>query len=118
MQTHFIPRKTSLLFTCIFIGAGILTSVGCQQKTKTLIRDPNNALKEINRLEIRINNLENQIGRKVPESKRNDLKTPTGPIKSVTLRLGTNDDRLRIYWANGSKSDLPCLKEQSIWACG
>jgi len=25
---------------------------------------------------------------------------------------------LRIYWADGSTSDLPCTKEQGTWACG
>ena len=42
----------------------------------------------------------------------------TGPIKSITFRVGTKDDRLRIYWDNNGKSDLPCTKEQSIWVCG
>ncbi len=39
-------------------------------------------------------------------------------IKSITFRLGTEDDRLRIYWTDGSKTNLPCTKEQRIWACG
>ncbi len=39
-------------------------------------------------------------------------------IKEVTFRIGTEDDRLRIYWSDGRKTDLPCTKEQNIWACG
>tara|TARA_Y100001968_G_C19255275_1_gene666472 strand:- start:393 stop:614 length:222 start_codon:yes stop_codon:yes gene_type:complete len=41
-----------------------------------------------------------------------------GPIKSLTFREGSKDDRIRIYWSSGKKTDLPCTKEQSIWACG
>ncbi len=45
-------------------------------------------------------------------------KPPAGAIKSLTYRSGTEDDRLRIYWADGTKSDLPCTKEQSTLVCG
>ena len=39
-------------------------------------------------------------------------------MKSLTYRSGSDDDRLRIYWADGTSSDLPCTKEQATWACG
>ena len=45
-------------------------------------------------------------------------KPPAGRIKSLTLRTGTEDDRLRIYWADGSTTDLPCTKEQATFVCG
>ena len=45
-------------------------------------------------------------------------KPPAGPVKSLTLRTGTEDDRLRIYWGDGSSSDLPCTQEQNTWVCG
>jgi hypothetical protein len=45
-------------------------------------------------------------------------KPPAGPVKSLTLRTGTEDDRLRIYWADGSSSDLPCTQEQNTLVCG
>jgi hypothetical protein len=45
-------------------------------------------------------------------------KVPVGPIKSITFRSGTADDRLRIYWENGTSSDLPCTQEQATWVCG
>ena len=49
----------------------------------------------------------------------NDPKAPAGPIRSLTLRIGTDDDRLRLYWADGQTSDLICSKEgKGTWACG
>ena len=48
-----------------------------------------------------------------------DSKTPAGPIRSLTLRLGTDDDRLRLYWGDGQTSDLACSQEgKGTWACG
>ena len=56
-------------------------------------------------------------GVEMAESYIKDMKkTPAGPIKSITFRRGTTDDRLRIYWADGSSSDLPCTQEQSLLA--
>jgi len=45
-------------------------------------------------------------------------KPPAGSIKSLTYRSGTEDDRLRISWAYGNKSDLACTKEQATLVCG
>ncbi len=39
-------------------------------------------------------------------------------IKSVTFRMDSKDDRLRIYWSDGRKTDLPCSKDEATWACG
>ena len=72
----------------------------------------------INRLEQRIEQLERQVGEQLPRASDNSNKVPAGPISSITLRTGTADDRLRIYWADGTRSDLPCTKEQNTWACG
>ena len=72
----------------------------------------------LDRLELRVKQLEQQAGqpKQIPDA---DAKTPAGPIKSLTFRMGTVDDRLRIYWADGSSSDLPCNKEsKGVWACG
>ena len=72
----------------------------------------------INRLELRMEQLERRLGQQLPPLTDPSDKAPAGPVKSLTLRVGTVDDRLRIYWADGSSSDLPCTKEQSTWACG
>jgi hypothetical protein len=45
-------------------------------------------------------------------------KPPAGAIKSLTYRSGTADDRLRIYWADGSTTNLPCKQEQATLVCG
>lgn len=45
-------------------------------------------------------------------------KPPAGVVKSLTFRIGSSDDRLRIYWADGTTTNLPCTKEQGTWACG
>ena len=48
-----------------------------------------------------------------------DSKTPAGPLRSLTLRIGTEDDRLRMYWADGQTSNLICSEEgKGVWACG
>ena len=48
-----------------------------------------------------------------------DSKTPAGPLRSLTLRIGTEDDRLRMYWADGQTSNLICSQEgKGVWACG
>ncbi|QNI77505.1 hypothetical protein [Synechococcus sp. MVIR-18-1] len=72
----------------------------------------------INRLEQRIEQLERQVGEQLPTPSDTSSKVPTGPVSSITMRTGTSDDRLRIYWADGTRSDLPCTKEQNTWACG
>ncbi len=118
MRTHFISKRTYLLLKYIFIGTGILICSSCQQKKENLFNDPQNSLKAIENLEIRINQLENRIEQNFSKTNRKNFQAPSGPIKSITFRLGTNDDRLRIYWTDGRRTDLPCLKEQAIWVCG
>jgi len=78
---------------------GVILTTGCQTLPKTL------RSKNFQALEQRIERLEKQ-------------QSKDGPIQSITLRLGSKDDRLRIYWKDGTKSDLPCTKEHSIWSCG
>ncbi|MAR06068.1 MAG: hypothetical protein CL862_03070 [Cyanobium sp. NAT70] len=73
----------------------------------------------IERLELRIDQLERQLKDQAPPSQEIDPKAPAGPIRSLTLRLGTDDDRLRLYWADGQRSDLLCSQEgKGSWACG
>ena len=73
----------------------------------------------IERLELRLDQLERRLKDNRTADVEPDDKTPAGPIQSLTLRLGTNDDRLRLYWADGQRSDLLCTQEgKGIWACG
>ena len=67
---------------------------------------------KLQQLEQKLNNLNG------PNGADSAGKPPAGPVKSLTLRTGTEDDRLRIYWADGSRSDLPCTKEQATLVCG
>jgi hypothetical protein len=90
-----------------------LLLAGCQTK-------PAAQAERLDRLELRLQQLEQRLNQ---ERQRHDGadrsgKPPAGVIKSLTLRSGSDDDRLRIYWANGSTTDLPCTKEQATLVCG
>ena len=73
---------------------------------------------EINQLKVQISKLEKILIEEPKAKSEANLTSKESPIKSITFRIGSNDDRLRIYWNDGSITDLPCTKEQSIWACG
>ena len=73
----------------------------------------------LERLERRMDQLEQRLGAQKNGTVSNDARTPAGPLQSLTLRIGSDDDRLRLYWADGQRSDLSCSKEGTgIWACG
>ena len=73
----------------------------------------------LERLERRLDQLEQRLEAQKNGSVSNDARTPAGPLQSLTLRIGSDDDRLRLYWADGQRSDLSCSKEGTgIWACG
>jgi len=100
----------------VCLGVGLVGLSACQNRTGP---SPQTSQAEaINRLELRLEQLERKLGQRLPPPSDPSGKAPAGPVKSLTLRLGTVDDRLRIYWADGSTSDLPCTKEQATWACG
>ncbi len=109
--------STSLLFA-LSLGALLPLMGGCQKSQPPSAINPTRNAKAITTLETRLKELEHRMGLKVTPLSKKDQKAPVGPIKSLTFRIGTKDDRLRIYWADGSSSDLPCTKEQNIWACG
>jgi len=90
-----------------------LLLAGCQNL-------PNAESRRIDQLELKIQQLEERLNRSVVRPDPADAagKPPAGVIKSHTLRTDSADDRLRIYWADGSKTDLPCTKEQTTLACG
>jgi hypothetical protein len=92
--------------------AAALLLVGCQSQ-------PPAEDERLNRIELRLQQLEQRQAKPGAGNTADPSgKAPAGPVKSLTFRMGTTDDRLRIYWADGSSSDLPCTKEQSTWACG
>ena len=97
--------------TTLFVVAAALVLTGCQ-------RGPSES-QRLERLELRLQQLEQRLNAPdAPGSRDQGGKAPAGPVKSLTFRMGSADDRLRIYWADGSSSDLPCTKEQGTWACG
>ncbi len=109
------------MFYALVMAFSIVSIQACQNNRNTSSKNSyslNKNDKSISQLETRLKEIENFIENKFPPVTSQDLNAPTGPIKSLTFRIGSNDDRLRIYWENGSYSDLPCTKEQSTWACG
>ncbi|MBM5817761.1 MAG: hypothetical protein FJ083_14605 [Cyanobacteria bacterium K_Offshore_surface_m2_239] len=97
----------ALLLTGALVG-------GCQ-------RGPSPEQRRLDQVDLKIQQLEQRLNKlSVPTEDGEDKagKPPAGVIKSLTLRLGSEDDRLRIYWADGSKTDIPCTKEQSTYVCG
>jgi hypothetical protein len=86
--------------------------VGCQQK-------PSAESVRIEQLNLKIQQLEKRLNTiAVPDAADKSGKPPAGPVKSLTFRTGTDDDRLRIYWSDGSSTDLPCTREQATYVCG
>ena len=95
--------------------AALLLLAGCQRGPSA----DTELLQRLDRLELRLQQLEQRQARPGTGNTGDKVgKPPAGPVKSLTFRMGTSDDRLRIYWADGTTSDLPCTKEQSTWACG
>ena len=107
-----LPIRAALV---ALAGTALMMS-GCQ-------RQPSAELQRVQQrqeqLELKIQQLEQRLNAVGPGNGADPAgKPPAGVIKSLTYRSGTDDDRLRIYWADGSKSDLPCTKEQSTLVCG
>ena len=100
----------------ILLFAISLPLAGCKDKADLeSIETYSHQDAEISDMKVRISQLEEVIkGNFVKKEIKGSFKT----IKSITFRMGSKDDRLRIYWKDGSKTDLPCTKEQTIWACG
>jgi len=112
-QRHLAPGLARRLGP-LGLAAGLLLLSACE-------RQPSPEARRIEELNLKIQQLEQRLNSLARE--RNDAadrkgKPPAGVIKSLTIRTGSEDDRLRIYWADGSTTDLPCTKEQSTFACG
>ena len=106
-------NSATLLLGIFLLVVGCQTENNENQKNTYSLQEA-----ELNELKIRFSELEESIQGKKSQADLENIKVNVSPIKSLTFRLGSNDDRLRIYWKDGSKTDLPCTKEQSIWACG
>ena len=90
----------------------------CQRNSADRQSSDNRLDTEVRELSIRLEQLERRINEGMPGGIDSGERVPPGPIKSITFRSGTADDRLRIYWENGKVSSLPCTLEQGTWACG
>ena len=101
----------------ICLGVTSIGLTGCGLETSS--GDKQNASASIEQLERRINQLEKKLQELRSPAGDPDSKTPAGPLRSLTLRIGTEDDRLRMYWADGQTSNLICSEEgKGMWACG
>ena len=118
---HHSPETLGHLLTAVLdhrlaaTGISLLLLIGCSTSPSRTDRIE----AELDRLELRFQELE--LSNPVQKSPgiKDDPKAPSGPIRSLTLRTGTDDDRLRLYWADGQVSDLICTKEgRGTWACG
>lgn len=105
-------RRASALVGAL-LATGVLAG-GCQ-------RGPSAETRRLDRVDLKLQQLEqrlNKLSIRSEDGSDKAGKPPAGVVKSLTLRLGSEDDRLRIYWADGSQTDLPCTKEQSTYVCG
>ena len=102
---------------CLGVTSVGLTSCGVVPSSGDY---PNaNSRASLQQLERRINQLEQELQELKSPASDSDSKTPAGPLRSLTLRIGTEDDRLRMYWADGQTSNLICSQEgKGVWACG
>ena len=106
------------LFSWPLMAVACLTISGCSPGPSSTSGDPSKRA-ALERLELRVNQLERKLSTTPPRDGNLDPNVPAGPLQSLTLRLGTDDDRLRLYWADGQSSDLICSEEgKGVWACG
>ncbi|WP_411869650.1 hypothetical protein [Vulcanococcus limneticus] len=107
MRLRALPSGALISLAVLALGLG-----GCGW-------NPGAERQRLERLELRVQQLEQrQAQPHADDTADRSGKPPAGVVKSLTFRSGTDSDRLRIYWADGSASDLECTKEQATWACG
>jgi hypothetical protein len=101
----------------LLLGVGSALVLGaCQPKPAAELMQLQQRLEQ---QDVKIQQLEQKLNTLSPQGAADKSgKPPAGPVKSITYRTGTSDDRLRIYWADGTRSDLPCTKEQATLVCG
>jgi hypothetical protein len=103
------PRRLSP--AALALAAALVLS-GCEKK-------PSLESQRIDQLEFKLQQLETRLNKQaIQHPASGNAKQPAGRIKSLTYRTGSSENRLRIYWADGSQSDLECTQEQTTLACG
>jgi outer membrane murein-binding lipoprotein Lpp len=111
------PRRRAALAIGALGLCGALVLGGCERGERTAEIDQLKQRQE--QLDLKIQQLEQKLHGVTPrDPEERPTRAPAGPVRSITYRSGTDDDRLRIYWADGSSSDLPCSQEQATLVCG
>lgn len=111
------PRRGAAVAIAVLGFSGVLLLGGCDRGDQKAEIEQLKQRQE--QLDLKIQQLEQKlhgVTPRDPEDRPN--RAPAGPVRSITYRSGTDDDRLRIYWADGSSSDLPCTQEQATLVCG
>jgi hypothetical protein len=109
MRLRSIPFVATVSLTVALTSA----LAGCQAS------GPSAERQRLDRLELRVQQLEQrQANPQAADTADKAGKPPAGVVKSLTYRTGAESNSLRIYWADGSQSDLECTQEQSTLACG
>ena len=106
-------RPAPLRRSLALVALVALALTGCERK-------PSEESRRIDQLQLKIQQLEtrlNQVSNQVRQPDRGS-RVPAGAIKSLTYRTSEDGNRLRIYWADGSQTDLECNQEQATLACG
>jgi septal ring factor EnvC (AmiA/AmiB activator) len=111
MTKRAVPLLRTSLLVLPLLAAMALS--GCERKASEQSRRIDQLELKIQQLETRINQVSTQV--RQPEK---DGRLPKGAIKSLTYRTTDAGNRLRIYWADGSQTDLECNQEQATLACG
>ena len=107
------------LIPLLCLGVTSVGLSGCGLVPSSGVKPSTNSRTSIEQLERRINKLEQELQELKSPAGDADSKTPAGPLRSLPLRIGTEDDRLRMYWADGQTSNLICSQEgKGVWACG
>ena len=107
------------LIPVLCLGVTCVGLTGCELVPSSGVTPNTNSRASIEQLERRINKLEQELQELKSPAGDADSKTPAGPLRSLTLRIGSEDDRLRMYWADGQTSNLICSQEgKGVWACG
>ena len=104
--------------SALSVAVLLVATTACRPNDRSRV---DQLLQRQEQMELQLQQLEQRLNR-LPASgatgRADKERAPAGVVRSLTYRSGTSDDRLRIYWADGSVSDLPCTKEQNTLACG